>query len=523
MEVESSDSSTSGSSGNGFINNDEDDDSFLANPPPLLNMSGYDSDDDDDDDFLLNNNDDDFCIGGGNEGVYSDVLDTSMEEHDTGLVPIFDIKAHEAGGRDIADLAYLSTLSNARKERWQHERLVWENHLELVFHEDTFSNEYRMSYAAFNVLKQILQPILQRNANKCRDSEPIMTEHIMAMGLRYLAGGRVLDNRRYIGMNKSSAYSAVDDFINAVNTCPELDIKFPSSAAEWEEVRQGWQARSSVPNIFHGNVAAADGFFQPTTKPTEKEVGNVMAYYSGHYESNGVNCQGLIKSDLQYMYFGVVAPGATNDNVAYSRAGNLKEIVDSLPLGLYIVTDAAYMLSENLLVPFTGKDRDDPYHDSFNYHLSQLRIRVEMAFGYMVNKFRILRRKLECSLKKNTAILMACARLHNFIIQQDKPFGASKYEARDEGNDDNSSDGEEEQLEIIPHPNAPLGMSYMPQLPDDSFDPYQGVSHTREGIVNALREGSIKRPLHNIQRKKEEMEHKSMSGHIIPREYISPI
>jgi hypothetical protein len=77
---------------------------------------------------------------------------------------------------------------------------------------------------------------------------------------------------------------------------------------------------------------------------------------------------------------------------------NLKEIVDSLPLGLYIVTDAAYMLSENLLVPFTGKDRDDPYHDSFNYHLSQLRIRVEMAFGYMVNKFRILRRKLECSL-----------------------------------------------------------------------------------------------------------------------------
>ena len=181
-------------------------------------------------------------------------------------------------------------------------------------------------------------------------------------------------------MNRSAAYSAVDDFINAVNTAPELDIKIPSSAAEWEEVRKGWQSRSSVPHIFNGNLGAADGFFQGTTKPMEKEVGIVMAYYSGHYESNGLNCQALVKSDLQFMYFGVVAPGSTNDNVSYARAGNLKEIIDSLPLGLYIVADAAYVLSEKLLVPFTGNDRSDPYHDSFNYHLSQLRIRVEMAF-----------------------------------------------------------------------------------------------------------------------------------------------
>ena len=89
--------------------------------------------------------------------------------------------------------------------------------------------------------------------------------------------------------------------------------------------------------------------------------------------------------------------------------------------------------------------------------------------------------------------------------------------------DDNSSAGEDEKLEITPHPSAPLGMTYMPQLPDETFDLYQGVSHTRDGMVNALRDESIKRPLHNIQRKKEEMEHKSMSGHIIPREYISPI
>ena len=79
-------------------------------------------------------------------------------EHGTLLVPIFDIKAHEAGRRDLSDLAYLSMLSDVRKERWQHERLEWENHLQLIFHEDTFNNEYRMSYNAFNELKEILRP-----------------------------------------------------------------------------------------------------------------------------------------------------------------------------------------------------------------------------------------------------------------------------------------------------------------------------------------------------------------------------
>eukprot|EP00956_Cyclotella_meneghiniana_P044551 scaffold322528_cov195-Cyclotella_meneghiniana.AAC.1 len=57
----------------------------------------------------------------------------------------------------------------------------------------------------------------------------------------------------------------------------------------------------------------------------------------------------------------------------------LKDLVNNLPLGLYFVGDAAYPLSEKLLTPYVGVHRhSSPYHDSFNYHLSQLRIRVEM-------------------------------------------------------------------------------------------------------------------------------------------------
>ena len=82
----------------------------------------------------------------------------------------------------------------------------------------------------------------------------------------------------------------------------------------------------------------------------------------------------------------------------------------------------AYTLHENLLIPFTGLDRTNSAQDSFNFYLSQLRIRVEMAFGWLTNKFWILKGCVLGSLSRVAAILTACARLHNYIIKMDGPI-----------------------------------------------------------------------------------------------------
>ena len=128
-------------------------------------------------------------------------------------------------------------------------------------------------------------------------------------------------------------------------------------------------------------------FSQKNNKPTKHEVANVISYYTGHYESYGVNCHTCVRPDLQFMYFGDVSPGSTNDNISYPLAPGLKDIFDSLLPGLFGLADVTYTLSENLLIPFVGADRCDPSQDAFNNYLSQLRIRVEMAFGRLVNKF----------------------------------------------------------------------------------------------------------------------------------------
>jgi hypothetical protein len=163
----------------------------------------------------------------------------------------------------------------------------------------------------------------------------------------------------------------VDDFVEAVNLAPELDIAMPASPEEWDEIYNQFK-RKSTNEIMSGCVGAIDGFFQPTTKPTSKEVANVLAYYSGHYESYGLNCQACVKADLQFMYFGVISPGSTNDNISYPMAKELKAAFDSLPLGRFGVADAAYTLSEGILIPFTGAERLQQANDAFNYYMSQL-------------------------------------------------------------------------------------------------------------------------------------------------------
>jgi hypothetical protein len=411
---------------------------------------------------------------------------------------------------DMSLLHWLLLVSeHPPRDRWNHCRVEWDMHVEQLLHEGRFEREYRMSLSAHEQLVELLTPSLQRVEFNSRGSTgPILVEHIVALGLRSLAGGRIMDIRHIIGASSSASYKALDDFVNAVNATPELDIKFPSSPEEWKEVNDGFKAKSSD-GIMQGCVGAIDGYFQRTQTPKRQEVGNVTSYYSGHYESHGVNCQACVRSDLSFMYFGIISPGSTNDNISYPMAVGLRETVESLPTGMYCVADAAYTLQENLLVPYTGRDQRDPAHDAFNFYMSQLRIRVEMAFGLLTNKFRILKGRMVGSLDRISAIVMACARLHNFIISVD-------------GNEDERGcDEVREESTIVKDAVAPFGMAYLPVVPNEEWVPFDGLSYTREGIVEYLRENSIQRPLYNLERKRNEV-FQSSNNTEWDREYVSP-
>ena len=83
-----------------------------------------------------------------------------------------------------------------------------------------------------------------------------------------------------------------------------------------------------------------------------------------------------------------------SDRVYAASPTALPASLDGLPLGSYVVGDAAYTLSDKCITPFTGSQRLNPTKDAYNYFLSQVWIRIEMAFGLLTTKWQILKRPL---------------------------------------------------------------------------------------------------------------------------------
>ena len=159
-----------------------------------------------------------------------------------------------------------------------------------------------MSHAVFTNLYIFLQPALERNHQKRRKGGPITVEMTVACGLRVLKGGTQDNMTHVFGTSRREVHVLFCQFLLLVIQATESDIVLPKTFEEWNPVRMGFKKKSYC-GLFDGCCGTIDGFFQPTTCPTVKEVrGNVTAYYSGHYESYGLNCQGACDVNLRFLF-----------------------------------------------------------------------------------------------------------------------------------------------------------------------------------------------------------------------------
>ena len=388
-------------------------------------------------------------------------------------------------------------LTGERKSAWDHERLVWDRHVQKLLHEERFHVRYRMPLKDFEALVELLGDDIVPDIRqaKRRNVEPIYPEMVAAIGIRVLAGGNYDDIMNTYGVSKSGYYHSRNRFLKALLGNEWLDINLPSTPAEWEQKRKGFAAKSAN-GVLKGCVGALDGFFQPCICPTALESdGCPRSYYSGHYQSYGLNCQAMCDARLRFMFFSVIAPGQTNDAVAYEATG-LHDLLEKLPSGVYVAGDAAYVLTEHLLVPFTGTSRHDPDRDSYNFYLSQLRIRIEMTFGLLTTKWRILRKKLENTLENSAKLLEACARMHNYVLN---------CQIRDEEEtEEAATEDDRTEPEIHVMHDSPLGWGYLPTVAD--LETVLGTSATRDAVLRKIARHGFRRPTHNLERRRLELQ-----------------
>ncbi len=329
-------------------------------------------------------------------------------------------------------------------------------------------------------LAKLLEPRLAQNNRKSFNScgQPaICPPHILGLTICWLSGGSYHDIRDTGNFSAPTFFRLLKKGLYAILHCEELQFQLPTTKEELDELAEGFKFKSTE-GIMAGCVGALDGLLLLICTPTRKEASNVRQFYSGHYQRMGLNVQGLVNCHLRFINSGVLTGGRSSDYKAYQKS-KVRNWIENLPPMYFVAGDNAYVCTEHLLTPFCGSNCTIPENDGYNFYLSQLPIRVEMAFGLLKTKWQILHTALELPLAESPMIFQVCCLLHNFCINE-------RLQLDNEVRIERVYGAGEMQLGYIPSDisNAPLSGSVL-----------------RTRIVHRIQNKSLSRPELNVQRR----------------------
>ena len=289
-----------------------------------------------------------------------------------------------------------------------------------------FRRAYRMDYEVFLKLFKIILPNLKKIKNPTRKqcpNGPIPLSARLGAAIRFWAGGQAYDIKMIFGMSHSEVFHSVDMCLEAINQCDELGFTFPADHAKQKEIADGFKEKSEAE--LDWCVGVIDGMLIWTYCPDEAECKKVgvgqkkfLCYRKGKF---GLNFQAICDHELRFLDVCIRYGGATSDLLAF-EASNIKASLEKegfLMDGLCVFGDNAYVNTRYMATPYPGV-RGANDKDSYNFFFSQLRIKIECAFGVLVNRWGFLRTRApqKYTVEKTMATVSCLCRLHNFFINE---------------------------------------------------------------------------------------------------------
>jgi hypothetical protein len=299
------------------------------------------------------------------------------------------------------------------------QRLNWLKLVDEQYDRDIFFRHLRMSIESFNKLLGFIRDDLVVNEEMAmRRGGAIIPELCLYCTIRWLAGGSYSDIFLFCGISKTSFYRVIWKTINSIclNSEAYLKISFPKTVQECLAAASGFESISAN-GCIKNCVAAVDGYLLSIDVPSKKEAKNVRSFFSGHYQTHGVNIQAACDHHCRFTFIGVAGPGSMGDQEA-SRECGLYDLIENLSGTFTTIGDCAYEPTEHMAPIYGGNEGRREENDTFNFFASQLRIRIEMTFGLMVKKWCILQHPSHVPLKHIKYMMFAIAKLHNFCINE---------------------------------------------------------------------------------------------------------
>nr|CAD2206521.1 unnamed protein product [Meloidogyne enterolobii] len=210
----------------------------------------------------------------------------------------------------------------------------------------------------------------------------------------------------------------------AIWSLHEKYVKLPSSNEEWKNIANGFEKRWNMPLC----IGALDGKLVRVRKPN-----NSGSLYHDYKHNFSLNMLALCDYRYRILYVDVGEYGYKGDANVFSSSSlkaklndnllnipeptHLPGLPDSDKINYFIVADAAFPLSLNIMKPFAGNALSHQQR-IYNYRISRARRVIENVFGIMCVKWRILLKPIETNIESANWIIRAIIVLHNFLIDE---------------------------------------------------------------------------------------------------------
>ena len=165
---------------------------------------------------------------------------------------------------------------------------------------------------------------------------------------------------------------------------------------------------------------------------------NSGALYFNYKKTFSISLLAVVAADYRFIAYDIGRPGRMSDAGIWLRSplrSHFEPTVSHNPLRIplaeqladhngkiesdgpkipyHLVGDDGFGLHTRLIKPYS--QQMNATKDMFNYRLSRARQTVEVAFGILANRFRVLHKRVHCLPRNAELIVEVCILLHNYI------------------------------------------------------------------------------------------------------------
>lgn len=223
------------------------------------------------------------------------------------------------------------------------------------------------------------------------------------------------------GIGKTSVQRYVQQFLKALCRRKKDFIKW-YQPDEILSIIETFESKYKYPMA----IGAIDGSHIPINPPLDGK-----ADYLCRKGYPSVILQGVVDCKFKFRDIYANTAGAAHDATVFYRSPLSRLIHTNMPalsrtigeveVPVHLLGDPAYPLSDKIVKGYVGNNLT-PEEESFNVYHSSARMCVEIAFGRLKSRWRILQKKIDMQTTCTPRIITACCILHNICEDWKAPM-----------------------------------------------------------------------------------------------------